>query len=188
MEISKSFAWSISIIWLLCLFLSICIELTPLEFTPLAIGNPIHWGVGGFAFPVSGLLRVQFQQLRRVWILIPKLLWGGMISIQVLWMFALLLYWDKHQPLWYFWRDAPVPLEYVFARREYWWRTEDADFRHGNSRVIRQLLIHPRYGVTNTRRAIITRVATGLQWTEPIAYDSILAKTWLSIDISKMHQ
>ena len=182
MIISKSFAWSISIIWLLCLVLSVCAELTPLEFAPLSIGNPVHWVVWGFAFPASRLLQVQLKQLRRVWVLMPRLLWGGLIAIQLLWVVATILNGYQRQKLRYFLRDAVAPLEYVFARREGWSALGRADHRQGPLRVVRQGLWHTSYGFNTFRRVITAPIIPGLIWVTPIPNDSIFMKPWQVVD------
>jgi hypothetical protein len=182
MLISKSFAWWISVVWLLCLLISVCAELTPLEFTPLSIGNPIHWIVWGLAFPASGLLQVQIKQLRQVWIFMPKLLWGGITSIQILWTVFILVYGYRHQQLRYFWRDAFEPSKHVFARRASWSANGKAEYRQGKSVVRRQGLWDPPYGFLTSRRVILAPIIPGLVWVTPISNDSILVKPWQVVD------
>ncbi|MDQ2770298.1 MAG: hypothetical protein M3Y54_07345 [Bacteroidota bacterium] len=170
-------------LWLLSLVLVIITLTTPLEFSPLPLGNIPRWLVWGLAFPVGRWVARRGNWFRWVGYAIPGLLWGSVIGVE------LLVAWDVYQrPASEYhthtWRKAVRPLEMVFFNRLHW-LPPDVLFRRSNKVVAHQLLLDPRYGA-RFRYAILSPVLPGLQWAKqiPIPEDAekLLDVSWQLVD------
>lgn len=178
-EAKPSLTKSIISIWLTSLLLTILTLFTRLEFTPLPLGNTSRWIIWGLAFPACYLLRLRNRRLRWLWIMIPWLLWTGLIYME-----GLAVWVSFHQVGRYtFWEATLEPLRFAFANQERWIK-QRVIFRRGSQVIEHQYLYERPMGILDVRQAIITPILPGLQLATrlPIAGQGVVDDSWQLVD------
>jgi hypothetical protein len=159
MPTKPRFATLIVGVWLLGLVLVPLTLFTPLEFTPLWLGNLPRWGLWGLAFPACHWLRVRTKC--RLWAAVPWVLWAPLAYAvgDNGWR----SYRDaaqSHAPM--RWSTLVQPLELTFANDKRWWRQQVLS--QNGARVTSLEMDVSRYGSEGIRYTEIFQLLPGLQW------------------------
>ncbi|OUJ68580.1 hypothetical protein [Hymenobacter crusticola] len=161
--------------WLLSLGFVLLTLTTPLEFTPLPLGNLPRLGLWGLVFPACQMLWQRTGVLRGLWRTLPWLLWGPLLVLQSGWFLLLLLSFEQRAML--------EPTTSMFARPQVW-RTKRVLFRRGLQVVAMQqidpLELYPR----SFRTALLTPVFPGLQWATRLTDNQLLDASWQVSDLA----
>ncbi|MGY2134878.1 hypothetical protein ACW9KT_21790 [Hymenobacter sp. HD11105] len=161
--------------WLVSLVLIGLTLATPLEFTPLTLGNLPRWGAWGLAFPACHLLGQHATRFRVIWRVLPWLLWGPLVVVQALWLVLAL-------PTATTWSPILEPTLSVFARPQQW-QTTRVLFQRSEQVVAMQQLgpqaLYPR----EFRTAIHTPLVPGLQWVTSLNAPQRLDASWQVVDL-----
>jgi hypothetical protein len=165
--------------WLLSLVLVLLTTVTPLEFTPLWLGNLPRWGLWGLAFPACHRLRTGSLRLPWLWTGLPWLLWGLLVVGEGLFAYGIATHTPRR------WAKLMEPLQWLFANQARW-RPGLVLFTHGRQHLTHQLLWHPRYGVVDIRQVQLLPLLPGLQWAkrlpEPLYAAGVLDESWQVAD------
>lgn len=101
--------------WAMSFVLSVLLWCTPLEFTPLWLGNLPHCGLWLLAPPACTLLRANQRRLRVVWLTIPWLLWAPLALVT-----GISFEHSRHNQEKIYWHTVFHPLERIFASDYRW--------------------------------------------------------------------
>jgi hypothetical protein len=127
----QRFPWSSLLLyaWAMSFVLSVLLWCTPLEFTPLWLGNLPHWGLWVLALPACTRLRANQRRVRVVWLTISGLLWAPLVLATGISFWQC---WHDQEKI--RWHNVFHPVEMTFAS-DYRWAPYKHIAREGRQTV-----------------------------------------------------